>query len=322
MLFFALKGSDALGRSIAEAGGFELAPHEEREFEGGEHKARPLISVRGQDVYVLHSLHGVPGASANDKLLRLLFFIAACRDNGAERITAIVPYLAYSRKDRQTKSRDPVTTRYVAALFEACGVDRVVTVDVHSVVAYQNAFRRETIHLDTRALFARAVLPEIADPGVVVSPDGGGMKRAQLFREVAEEIAKKPFGFAFMEKRRSGGVVTGSLFAGDVDGASAVIVDDMIVGGGTMLRTAQACRERGARAVFLVAAHALFAPEAVEALGGEAVDRIFVTDSVAPLPDFCEPLKGRLTVVSLGPLVAKALRRLQGGGSITDLLEA
>jgi ribose-phosphate pyrophosphokinase len=100
MLFFALNGSDRLGQQVARIAGFEVARHEEREFDGGEHKARPLVDVRGQDVFVLHSLNGDPHASANDKILRLLFFLAACHEHGAARVTAIAPYLAYSRKDR------------------------------------------------------------------------------------------------------------------------------------------------------------------------------------------------------------------------------
>ena len=130
MLFFALNASKALGLDVATSGGFELAQHEERAFDGGEHKARPLADVSGQDVYVLHSLNGEPGASANDKLLRLLFFLAACRDHGAARVTAIAPYLAYSRKDRRTKWQDPVTTRYVGQLFETVGVDGVMTLQL------------------------------------------------------------------------------------------------------------------------------------------------------------------------------------------------
>lgn len=99
--------------------GVSLAEHEERDFEWGQHKTRPLESVRDRDVFVVQSLHGDFERSVNDKLCRLLFFLGALRDAGAGRVTAVVPFLCYSRKDRKTKARDPVTTRYVAALFEA-----------------------------------------------------------------------------------------------------------------------------------------------------------------------------------------------------------
>ena len=105
------------------------------------------------DVYVVQSLHGGPSESANDKLCRLLFFIGALKDAGAARVTAVVPYLCYARKDRRTKPHDPVITRYVAGLFEAVGADRVVTLDVHNPVAFENAFRCRTITATAAPLF-------------------------------------------------------------------------------------------------------------------------------------------------------------------------
>lgn len=114
---FALATSKDLGGAIAAALGQPLAAHEEREFEDGEHKARPLDAVNGADVFVVQSLHGGPVQSANDKLCRLLFFIGAIKDAGAARVTAVTPYLCYARKDRRTKPNDPVTTRYIAGMF-------------------------------------------------------------------------------------------------------------------------------------------------------------------------------------------------------------
>lgn len=322
MLFFALKGSDALGEKIAAAGGFEISLHEEREFDGGEHKARPLVSVRGKDVYVLHGLQGTAAASANDKLCRLLFYIAACKENGAARVTAIVPYLAYSRKDRQTKPRDPVTTRYVASLFEAVGTDMVVTLDVHTIMAFQNAYRCGTLHLDTRKLFANRVAKHVAGgPCAVVSPDGGGVKRAELFKEMLEAISGKELDFGFMEKRRSSGIVSGTLFAGDVEGRKVFMIDDMISSGGTLLRAARACKERGALEVHALAAHGLFGLESLKALLDDAIDSTTVTDSAIPFAVDEKEFKGKLGVVSVAPLIGETVRRLHEGGSIGELLE-
>ena len=111
MRLFALDDTLEFGQNVALALGRPLDPHEERNFEDGEHKARPLVSVRGQHVCVIQSLHGGPHASANDKLCKLLLFVSALKSNGAARVTALVPYLAYSRKDRQTKIRDPIATQ-------------------------------------------------------------------------------------------------------------------------------------------------------------------------------------------------------------------
>ena len=327
MLFFALNGSDSLGKAIAESGGFPLAIHEEREFEGGEHKTRPLQSVRGRDVYVLHSLNGREGASANDKLCRLLFFLAACRENGAARITAIVPYLAYSRKDRQTKPRDPVTTRYVATLFEAVGIDTFVSLEVHNIAAFQNAFRCQTLHLDARKLMAAEILRTARAGGVsvermsVVSPDGGGVKRAELLKEMLEAMSGKPVGFGFMEKRRSSGVVSGSLFAGDVAGRDVFIVDDMISSGGTVLRAAKACRERDAASVRVLVTHGLFTEGSAAVLADRAIDEFLVSDSVEPFDIPNSVGNEKLRVISVAPLMAETITRLHKGRMIGDLLE-
>ena len=160
---FALGASRAFGEAVAARLAVALAPHEERDFEDGEHKARPLVSVRGSDVFVIHSLYGDATQSANDKLVRLLFFIGALKDAAAARVTAVVPYLAYARKDRKSKSGDPVTTRYVAGLFEAVGTDRVVTLDVHNLAAFQNAFRCRTEHLEANSLFVAHFAPLLPD---------------------------------------------------------------------------------------------------------------------------------------------------------------
>lgn len=313
MLFFALNGSDRLGRRIAEAGGLRIAEHEERAFDGGEHKARPLVDVRGQDVFVLHSLNGEPHASANDKLLRLLFFVAACREHGAARVTAIAPYLAYSRKDRQTKPHDPVTTRYVAQLFEAAGAAMVVTLDVHNLAAFQNAFRCPTLHLSTDGLFAAHIAAQdTARPPAIVSPDAGGVKRAQLLREALEDLTDSPVPFGLMEKRRSAGIVSGSHFAGSVEGCAVHILDDMICGGGTVLRAAEAVRAHGAAEVHAIATHALLTDAALRAFAeGELLDTITLTDSVTPPPAAQAMLGDRLRIVTCAPLIADAIRRLR-----------
>ena len=116
-VLFALAETREFGAQVAEILGIPLAALEERDFEDGEHKIRPLVNVRGRDVYVLHSLHGSPGRSPNDKLCRLLFLVGTLKDAAAAQVTVIAPYLCYARKDRQTKARDPITIRYLAQLF-------------------------------------------------------------------------------------------------------------------------------------------------------------------------------------------------------------
>jgi ribose-phosphate pyrophosphokinase len=321
LMLFALGPSQPFGQGVAQALGGALSAHEERDFEDGEHKARPLVSVRGRDVYVLHALYGEPGQSANDKLCRLLFFIGAVKDAGAARVTAIAPYLAYARKDRKTQPRDPVSTRYVATLFEAVGTDVVLTMDVHNPAAYQNAFRCRTELLEAGPLFAQHLLPQLRGGElVVVSPDAGGMKRADRLRQRLSHILGAPVGGALAEKHRSGGILTGHLLAGDVSGKTAVIVDDLISSGGTLARTARVCREHGAAAVIAVATHGLFAAGAETELMEPALERILVTDTVPAFRIAASAIMPKLTVLPCAPLFAEAIRRLHADESIEELL--
>jgi ribose-phosphate pyrophosphokinase len=322
MLVFALSQTAAFGEAVAKALGTPLAEHEERDFKDGEHKTRPLQSVRGHDVYVIQSLYGGPDESVNDKLCRLLFFIGALRDNGAARVTAVTPYLAYGRKDRRTKPRDPLTTRYIATLFEAVGTDRVIALDVHNLAAFQNAWRCEAVHLDTRRLFAERVAVLVGDaPVVVASPDPGGVKRAQLFRETLEGVLKRPVDGAFVEKRRSAGVVSGGQLSGDVAGAIVLIVDDLISTGGTMERAASVCREQGAAEVYAFAAHGLFTGAADSVIAKGNLAKVFVTDTVPPFRLDPGIVSKHVEVLSAAPLFAEAIWRCHEGGSITRLLE-
>ena len=322
MQLFALGATRSFGERVAVRLGTGLADHEEREFEDGQHKARPLVSVRGRDVFVLHSLHGDDEQSVNDKLCRLLFFLGAVRDASAASVTAVVPYLAYSRKDRKTKARDPVTTRYVAALFEAMQVDRVVTLDVHNVAAFQNAFRCRTEHLEARGLFVEHVAGALGNmSAAVVSPDLGGAKRAERFRKSLETRLGRPVSGALVEKYRSEDVVSGEGLVGDVVDRVAILVDDMISSGGTLVRAARACRADGARDVWAAVTHPVFTPEADGVLADEALGRVITLDAI-PVDRIRSPtVREKLVRIDAAQLFADAIRAMHDGGSIVALTE-
>lgn len=305
---FGLHGSRDLAARIAGRLDVTLAEHEERGFEDGEHKARPLRDVRGHDTFVIHALHGGDAGSANDRLIRLLFFCGTLKDCGAARVTAVAPYLCYARKDRRTKPNDPITTRYVAAMFEAVGIDTVITLEVHNVAAFENAFRIPTLHIPLAPVLAAHFAPLLAgEPAVAVSPDAGGAKRAEQFRQALEDLTNAQVGNAQMEKYRSSGVVTGSLLAGDVRDRVAVIVDDLISTGGTLIRTAEACRAAGARQVVAAAAHGLFAGGAPALFASPAIDAITVTDTVPPFRVPEAVAQQRLTVLGTSDAFARAI---------------
>jgi ribose-phosphate pyrophosphokinase len=288
---FAIGGTKEYGSRVARHLDQVLCEHEERAFEDGEHKICPLIDVRRHDVFVIHSLYNDADQSPNDKLCRLLFFIGALKDAGAERVTAVVPYLCYARKDRRTQARDPITTKYVAELFEACGADAVMTLDVHNLAAFENAFRCQPVNLEAIPLFVDHFARLLRHEKItVVSPDIGGAKRAEQFRRaLAAKLDDEPIA-AFVEKRRAGGVVTGELLVGEVRDRAAIIFDDLISTGGTLQRAARICRERGATRIFAAATHGLFIGKAPAVLTEPGFEGIAVTDTVRSVA----AAKGRL----------------------------
>jgi ribose-phosphate pyrophosphokinase len=322
LALFALGASRAFGEAVASSLGVTLARHEERWFEDGEHKTRSLENVRGRDACVIHSLYTGAGESVNDKLVRLLFFLGSLRDASAERVTAVVPYLAYARKDQKSKARDPVATRYLAGLFEAVGCDCVVTMDVHNLAAFQNAFRIQTENLEAAGLLAAHFAQRLrgrTEPIAVVSPDAGGIKRAERFRERLGQALGHTPSAAFVEKYRSEGVLTGSELVGEMRGRIAIIVDDLVSAGHTLERAAKACRSAGAVEVFAAATHGVFAGEADAVLSKAPLDGLVATDTIPEARLHDASLRARFTQLATADFFAEAVARLHAGGSISEL---
>jgi ribose-phosphate pyrophosphokinase len=321
LVLFALNSSNDFGAAVAAHLDIPLAAHEEREFEDGEHKIRPLVSVRGKDVFVIQSLYSDSQQSVNDKLCRFLFFLGALKDASAERITAVVPYLCYARKDKKSKARDPVTTRYVATLFEAVGVNRLLTLDVHNLAALQNGWRIGTDHLEAKMLFVTHFTGiDIAKEVVVVSPDAGGIKRAGEFRQALSRTVPVPIHSGFVEKHRSEGVVTGEAFAGEVAGRTVIIVDDLISSGTTIARAAEACQQRGAAAVYAAASHGLFTGKARDVFSNAPLRRVVVTNTVPPFRLPADLIREKIVILDSTKLFADAIHRIHSDESLVDLL--
>jgi ribose-phosphate pyrophosphokinase len=322
MKLFALHSSKSFGESIAKELNLSLSEHEEREFEDGEHKIRPLENVRNQEIFVIHSLYSDAVQTVNDKLCRLLFFISALKDASAKKVTAVIPYLCYARKDRKTKPRDPVTTRYIARLFESSGADGIITMDVHNLQAFQNAFTIPAENLEARKLFASHLFSILKEEDLIImSPDFGGVKRAEQFLETMSKRLKKDLPFALMEKYRSGGVVWGERIAGEVSDKTVLIIDDLISTGGTIARAAAACRKAGAKKVLALATHGLFTGNPDEKLGETALKQIITTNTIPPFRLERTKIKDKVTILNAAPEFAEAIKRIYEGGSIVELLE-
>lgn len=314
MQLLSLDGGSDLAAGLSGALEEPLVTVEHRPFDDGEHKWRLTADPRGEDVYVVAALHGDDGATPQDKLVRLLVTTATLRDHGAARVTAVLPYLAYARKDVRTQPFDPLTSRLVAQWLEASGCDRVIALETHNPAAFENAHRIPTVHLDAWRAFDPAVDAithgASSAPLVVASPDPGGVKRALRWREHLETRGRGTVGFAMVDKRRNLGLVSGGhLVAGDVDGARVLVLDDLIASGHTMAAAATALRRAGAAEIHAFAAHGLFTGEADAVLSATPLAGVVVTDSVPPfrMPPSAA-MAPRLTIASAVPLLADALR--------------
>ncbi|WP_216891425.1 ribose-phosphate diphosphokinase [Pseudomonas putida] len=305
-LLFALQGSQAYGHAVARRLGVTVSMHEERDYEDGEHKCWPTVSANGRQVVVFHSLYGDEHRSTHDKLCRLLFFCAALKDAGACQVTVVAPYLCYGRKDRKVEFQDSTITRHVARLMECCGVDRIVTLDVHNPSAFDNAYRIPAWNLQCTQVFAHRFATLLGEqPVAVVSPDLGGAKRAEHFREALAGLLAQPVSGALMEKHRDPTGLRGKHLVGDVAGRTVIVFDDLISTGQTLLRAGQACLQAGASRVLAAATHGLFTTGGQPFEAG-VFERVLVADSVPPLrlPAHCQR---QLEILDTTALVAELL---------------
>jgi ribose-phosphate pyrophosphokinase len=194
--------------------------------------------------------------------------------------------------------------------------------DVHNLAAFQNAFRCRTEHLEAAKLFVAHLAPLVGTAdAVVVSPDAGGIKRAERLRTLLAVALGRPVGAAFAEKYRSGGVVSGEALVGDVTGTVAIIVDDLISAGNTIARAAVACRNNGAARVWAAATHGVFALAANDVLARAPLDGLAVTDTIASESITDPGLRSRLVTLGSAGLFAAAIARMHAGGSLVELLD-
>jgi ribose-phosphate pyrophosphokinase len=304
--------SEALGRAIAQAVNWEWADVEERRFAGGEFTLRPLVAVGNRDVCVVQTLAPTAAAPIADRLVRLLFLLAALRDAGARSRIALIPYLAYARQERRTEACDPVHTRYVAELLEAAGMTHLIALDVHDLAALDNSFRVPVDHRTARPLFVDWLVEQpLSDPLAVASPDIGGIKRAQLFREHLEKRLGRAVEFLFMEKRRAAGHVSGQQIVGHAEGRHVLLIDDLCATGETLLRAAASFHDAGALRVSAAITHVASA-EGLRALcANRYLSQVVVTDSaLTPEAEMQDSARGKLYVRPCASLFSPCLAQL------------
>jgi ribose-phosphate pyrophosphokinase len=295
-----------LVRKISEKLNTPIGKSVVKNFSDGEINVEIDESVRGMDVFVIQSIC----APVNNNLMELLILIDALRRASSERITAVLPYYGYARQDRKVSPRAPITAKLVADLITAAGASRILAVDLHAG-QIQGFFNIPVDHL-----FAAPVLLDylkhLKNDIVIVSPDAGGVERARAYAK------RLNTSLAIIDKRREAPNVSQVMnIIGDVSGMVAVLVDDLVDTGGTLVRAAYALVEKGAKAVYACCTHPVFSGRAVEVLEESPIKEMIVTDTI-PLREDAKACP-KIRVLSISSLLAEAIRRIYKDDSVSDL---
>ena len=297
-----------LSEEIASYLGIKIADALITTFADGEVRVQLNESVRGNEVYIISSLSN----PVNHNIMELLLIIDAVRRSSAKEITVVIPYYAYGRQDRQDKPRTPVSAKVIATLLEAVGVNRVITVDLHSP-QIQGFFNIPVEHLTAIPVLYEHIKKNVVlnDP-VVVSPDAGGVKRA---RDLANKLG---CGIAVILKRRPEPNKAEVMdVVGELEGKDAIIVDDIIDTAGTLVAAANLLINKGAKRIIACATHGIFSGPAIERLMNAPIEKVIVTNT---LPVY-EKQFSKLEIVSIAPLIAEAIKRVHEGASVSSLFE-
>ncbi len=284
-------------------------------FADGECSVEFLENIRGKDVFIVQST----STPVNDNLMELLIMIDAAKRSSAKRITAVIPYFGYARQDRKSASRTPITAKLVANLLTKAGADRILTMDLHAG-QIQGFFDIPVDDLTSRIVFAKDIKkaigyiedPEVEQVGTVfVSPDAGGAVRARKFADMF-------YGdVAIVDKRRpKAGESEVMALIGDVKGKHAILVDDMVDSGGTLVKAAEAIMAEGALSVRAYITHGILTGDACQKVEKSVLDELVITDTIKYV---CPPKITKVRVVSVGELFGEAIRRVTNEESVSNL---
>jgi len=308
LMLFSGRSNPELAERIADKLGLTLGEVELKTFANGETYVRYDDSIRGSDAFIIQS--GNP--PVNDHMVELLIMIQAAKLASAKRITAVVPWYQYSRQDKKSRPREPITARLVADFLEAAGVDRVLTMDLHAG-QIQGFFNVPVDHMTALPLFATFYRDKglYGDKVVAVSPDPGRAKMARRFGQMLEA------DLAIMNKvRPEHDTAEVSEVIGDVQGKVAIMSDDIIVTGGTLIAGAEALKEAGATEVYACATHGLFPGNAFEKISKSVLAEVTVTDTV-PIDKLNQPDK--INVISVSKLLAETILNVFADDSVSAI---
>ena len=311
---FAGSSNRPLAERLAQSLGVELSRCDIRRFSDKEIFVEIGDSVRGQNVYVVQSTC----APVNDNLMELLIMVDALKRASVASITAVIPYYGYARQDRKVHPRTPITAKLVSDLITAAGVDRVVSMDLHSG-QIQGFFNIPFDNLFARPVLLNYIRDDMCKGGmcsdlVIVSPDAGGVERARSF---AKKVDAK---VAMIDKRRTGPNVAKAMHVvGDVSGMRALILDDMVDTAGTLTEAANSLVEHGAKEVYACATHPVLSGPAVGRLKESVIKKFVTTDTIPLSPEAAA--SGKIEVLSVAGLLGEAIRRIHYHDSVSSLFD-
>jgi len=300
----------ALSEEVALHLGTELVPTEHRTFASGEILTRFEVSIRGCDAFIIQSF----GPPVNEWLMELLIMLDAAKRASAKRITVVAPYYPYSRQDKKGRGREPISARLVADLLKTAGADRVMSVDLHAA-QIQGFFDGPVDHLMALPVLADYIKSKYpVDNMTIVSPDAGRVRLADMYTD------RLGAPLAIIHKRRdpnkANEVAVGEV-VGDVEGRCCLLVDDMIDTAGTIVGAAKVLREHGAAQVICAATHPILSGPAIERLNASEFEEVIVTNTLPVADTDAIP---KMTVLSIAPMIAKAIQEVFTDGSVTSLM--
>lgn len=314
-LIFSLGGNDALAKSISEKLGVPLGQIKCKTFADGEQQVQFLENLRGNDVFLIQ-----PTNPPESNWARLMLAIDAARGASAREITAVVPYFGYARQDRKARPREPISARVFATMLDALGTHRLLTMDLHNDAI--GGFFRTTLvdYLYARpaflSFFREFFKDALGNDGVViVSPDAGGVVRAQSY---AKRLMKAADLAIIHKERDIPNQVARMKLIGDVSGKIALIVDDLADTCGTLARAAALLMESGAREVYAATTHGVLSGDAGKTIDDSPIKKLFITDTISPE----RQLSAKIQIVSVAQLFADAIKRIETGESLSALFEA
>ncbi|EID55100.1 ribose-phosphate diphosphokinase [Saccharomonospora xinjiangensis] len=312
LMLFSGRSHVELAEEVAKHLNVTITPQTLLSFANGEIYVRFQESVRGTDAFVLQSF----SPPINEWIMEQLIMVDALKRGSAKRITVIMPFYPYSRQDKKHKGREPISARLIADLFKTAGADRILTVDLHTA-QIQGFFDGPVDHLHGQNVLAKYIEEHYGDQNIaVVSPDSG---RVRLAEKWAQQLGDRPI--AFIHKTRDPdkpNQAVANRVVGDVKGRLCVLIDDMIDTGGTITKAANALADEGAADVVIASTHGILSDPATERLAKAPVKEVIITNTL-PIPE--EKRFPNLTVLSIAPLLARAIQEVFEDGSVTSLFD-